>query len=267
MSGVQTLANPHRIKAAHRRRRKVASGQSVQRYYDPGIGRFLSVDPVTADGSTGSNFNRYWYANNNPYKFTDPDGRLPLVLIPIGGGIAGGVINIGAQMAKAKGSFTERLSQVNWKQVGVATGAGVLGGSAGAVASTAATTGGVIAANAVAGAAIGATAAHASAAVEGQTASTGDVVKGAAIGGVLSGTAGAAAAAPGAAGRAASSSMTQTEKAATGNLVQGVANTTRSAGGTPNFTPAGQGLANGAATTISNADNFRAQPKPEDFDK
>jgi RHS repeat-associated protein len=46
-----------------------------QRYYDPGIGRFLSVDPVTADGNSGGNFNRYWYANNNPYKFTDPDGR------------------------------------------------------------------------------------------------------------------------------------------------------------------------------------------------
>ena len=47
-----------------------------QRYYDPGIGRFLSVDPVTADSSTGGNFNRYWYANNNPYKFKDPDGRI-----------------------------------------------------------------------------------------------------------------------------------------------------------------------------------------------
>jgi RHS repeat-associated protein len=46
-----------------------------QRYYDPQIGRFLSVDPVTADGNTGSNFNRYKYAANNPYRFTDPDGR------------------------------------------------------------------------------------------------------------------------------------------------------------------------------------------------
>jgi len=46
-----------------------------QRYYDPTIGRFLSVDPVTADGSTGGNFNRYWYAANNPYRFVDPDGR------------------------------------------------------------------------------------------------------------------------------------------------------------------------------------------------
>lgn len=46
-----------------------------QRYYDPMIGRFLSVDPVTANTGTGANFNRYWYANNNPYRFKDPDGR------------------------------------------------------------------------------------------------------------------------------------------------------------------------------------------------
>ncbi len=47
-----------------------------QRYYDPSIGRFLSVDPVSANRHRGSNFNRYWYADNNPYRFTDPDGRL-----------------------------------------------------------------------------------------------------------------------------------------------------------------------------------------------
>jgi RHS repeat-associated protein len=52
-----------------------------QRYYDTGIGRFLSVDPVTANASTGANFNRYWYANNNPYKFSDPDGREVVVNI------------------------------------------------------------------------------------------------------------------------------------------------------------------------------------------
>jgi len=46
-----------------------------QRYYDPGIGRFLSVDPVTAYENPVGAFNRYWYANNNPYRFTDPDGR------------------------------------------------------------------------------------------------------------------------------------------------------------------------------------------------
>ncbi|WP_368566251.1 RHS repeat domain-containing protein [Pseudoxanthomonas sp. UTMC 1351] len=49
-----------------------------QRYYDPQIGRFLSIDPVTAHVKPGANFNRYWYANNNPYRFTDPDGRCPM---------------------------------------------------------------------------------------------------------------------------------------------------------------------------------------------
>lgn len=46
-----------------------------QRYFDPTLGRFLSVDPIESNGNSGSNFSRYWYANNNPYKFTDPDGR------------------------------------------------------------------------------------------------------------------------------------------------------------------------------------------------
>lgn len=45
-----------------------------QRYYDPMAGRFLSVDPIAASPAS---FNRYWYANNNPYKFIDPDGRCP----------------------------------------------------------------------------------------------------------------------------------------------------------------------------------------------
>jgi RHS repeat-associated protein len=75
VSALQTLAKPYRIKVAHRRRGKVASGPIVQRYYDPAIGRFLSVDPVTAYEKPLTNFNRYAYGFNNPYKFTDPDGR------------------------------------------------------------------------------------------------------------------------------------------------------------------------------------------------
>lgn len=49
--------------------------QMQQRYYDQNVGRFLSVDPVAANPDSGANFNRYWYANNNPYVFVDPDGR------------------------------------------------------------------------------------------------------------------------------------------------------------------------------------------------
>lgn len=52
--------------------------QMQERYYDPDTGRFLSVDPISVGKSKGSNFNRYVYANSNPYRFTDPDGRLAL---------------------------------------------------------------------------------------------------------------------------------------------------------------------------------------------
>jgi len=53
-----------------------------QRYYDPSIGRFLSIDPREADPNQPMTFNRYAYGNNNPYKYTDPDGEFVFV-IPI----------------------------------------------------------------------------------------------------------------------------------------------------------------------------------------
>lgn len=46
-----------------------------QRYYDPAAMRFISTDPVWVDTANGGNFNRYWYANNSPYTYVDPDGR------------------------------------------------------------------------------------------------------------------------------------------------------------------------------------------------
>ena len=46
-----------------------------QRYYDQSVGRFLSVDPVAADATSGNSFNRYSYVSNNPYRYFDPDGR------------------------------------------------------------------------------------------------------------------------------------------------------------------------------------------------
>lgn len=51
-----------------------------QRYYDPLIGRFLSVDPVTPYSGGIASFNRYWYASGNPYRYKDPDGRKIMIV-------------------------------------------------------------------------------------------------------------------------------------------------------------------------------------------
>lgn len=51
------------------------------RFYDGGIGRFLSVDPALLRGRPDSamkipqRLNLYAYSTNNPYRYLDPDGR------------------------------------------------------------------------------------------------------------------------------------------------------------------------------------------------
>ena len=69
------------------------------RYYDPILGRFLSVDPVTFMG-TGkpSSFNRYMYGNNDPINMFDPDGRQS---IPSYGGTHQSASQIAFETAKA----------------------------------------------------------------------------------------------------------------------------------------------------------------------
>jgi RHS repeat-associated protein len=54
------------------------------RYYDPVLGRFLGVDPKEVHPGDVHSFNRYAYANNNPYKFVDPDGRQPALFFEVG---------------------------------------------------------------------------------------------------------------------------------------------------------------------------------------
>jgi len=63
------------------------------RYYDPVIGRFYSNDPVGFKDIY--RFNRYAYAHNNPYKYTDLDGKEPVGL-NFGGGFTFGGVKIAA---------------------------------------------------------------------------------------------------------------------------------------------------------------------------
>lgn len=67
------------------------------RYYGGIVGRFLSPDPVLTDTADGGNFNRYWYANNNPINNIDPDGRAAM-FAPY---VVQGAMH-GARMAAAK---------------------------------------------------------------------------------------------------------------------------------------------------------------------
>src|SRR3990172_1662708 len=45
------------------------------RYYNPSIGRFMSVDPAGGDQTDPQSWNKYAYVQNNPFKFADPDGE------------------------------------------------------------------------------------------------------------------------------------------------------------------------------------------------
>ena len=45
------------------------------RLYDPLIGRMLSPDPYVADPTYSQDYNRYIYARNNPFSYTDPTGE------------------------------------------------------------------------------------------------------------------------------------------------------------------------------------------------
>ena len=44
------------------------------RVYDPGMGRFLSVDPVIQSPGNSQSLNPYTYLMNNPLSGTDPTG-------------------------------------------------------------------------------------------------------------------------------------------------------------------------------------------------
>ena len=78
----------------HKHDKSIGLTYMQARYYDPVIGRFYSNDPVDALGHMNGlqgvqGFNRYAYANNNPYKYVDPDGEAVIYAGFTGGGNAG----------------------------------------------------------------------------------------------------------------------------------------------------------------------------------
>jgi RHS repeat-associated protein len=102
------------------------------RYYDPQDGRFLSEDPIAFRG--GGNF--YPYALGQPLKYTDPRGQIPLPLITAGiGAVAGGLGDLGGQVI---GNIRNGrpISNIDMKEVIVATGTGAVAGALAPIAAT-----------------------------------------------------------------------------------------------------------------------------------
>jgi RHS repeat-associated protein len=68
-----------------------------QRYMDPTVGVFLSVDPISALSSPVRLFGRYRYVANNPHRYYDPDGRFERVTgsnLAEGRGFAGSRVGV-----------------------------------------------------------------------------------------------------------------------------------------------------------------------------
>ena len=120
------------------------------RYYDPEIGRFITIDSVSyLDPDSINGINLYAYCGNNPVMNLDPTGTfnwkkfwggfaivaatavaVALTVVTFGSGSVAGAIIIGATIGFASELFSQTivgdatLAEVNWGQVAVSTIAG-----------------------------------------------------------------------------------------------------------------------------------------------
>jgi RHS repeat-associated protein len=96
------------------------------RLYDPLVGRFLSTDPIAFNASSPFTFNRYAYANNNPYRYTDPTGQCLQCFAAVAGALIAGAVNVGVQMAT-----NEPGVGINWASAGRSAVVGAIAGATG----------------------------------------------------------------------------------------------------------------------------------------
>ena len=81
------------------------------------------MDPLAADFASIS---PYAYVLNNPVKYVDPDGKVPILPYILGGG-AGALLEIGIQVT-ANVATGQRPGKIDWADVGVSALAGMTGG-------------------------------------------------------------------------------------------------------------------------------------------
>lgn len=101
------------------------------RYYDPRIGRWLSVDPLQEKLPGWSPYN---YALSNPVKLNDPDGRMPQAVL---GALVGGASEAAAQvlthMVVDHMSPVDAVKHIDKSDVAVAAGVGAATGGLGSL--------------------------------------------------------------------------------------------------------------------------------------
>jgi RHS repeat-associated protein len=98
----------------------------MKRQYNPQTGQFTSQDPVI-EGQ--EHLSLYQYGWNNPILKSDPNGDCPNCVTAGIGALLKGGIELGGQLVAGKGSFRERLNNVDWADVGVEAAKGAIAGS------------------------------------------------------------------------------------------------------------------------------------------
>ena len=103
------------------------------RHYDPVAGRFVSMDPVGFDEGNIHSFNRYAYANNNPYRYKDPDGRWATAIFPLVAGalIVGGGYSASPEQQRAIAGGLSKIGEYSlFGRLGAIVGQSLLSESA-----------------------------------------------------------------------------------------------------------------------------------------
>jgi RHS repeat-associated protein len=95
------------------------------RRYQPEYGIFLQPDPIISDVYNPQNLNRYAFELNNPYKYTDPDGSIP---IPIITGSIGGIIGWGVGAGVSAYTQHRDTGHIDYQVVGKASLVGATSG-------------------------------------------------------------------------------------------------------------------------------------------
>ena len=99
------------------------------RYYNSEIGRFITKDQATGDLTTPQSLNRYIYCMNNPQKYTDHNGKNP-ILASMGYGALLGAISNGLIYSAMNQELLHTNSQAFFKGLAKTV---VVGAAAGAV--------------------------------------------------------------------------------------------------------------------------------------